>query len=201
MAVGGCEKTPAVPVKPAATKWVEPLPVGAISYFNAQCKVCHGEYGTQIYEHPRAHDGWEAYRGVVEYMVKERAASALSTVEMDAQTTYCASIAAATEKDATEGSAVFVCVKKPVNDGGLEGEVTPGCTVMLIAAKGQVRVEAVVDKHTWSFTPQQVSNMKSSAGDDWVNAVIEARPKSGVGETQRLVLSEGAFKGPKLREP
>jgi hypothetical protein len=207
-----CDKapsTPPAPIKPPAppaaraTAWVTPLTIGPITYFNTQCVICHGPYGKLIADHNIAKTSSASdYRAMVEYMVTERAGSSLPPRELDAQTAYCSSLAAGGEGVESEGSPTFVCIKTPVNDGGLEGEVTPGSTVTLVAAKGQVRIEAVVDGHTWSITPQQVSNAKSSAGDDWINAVIEARSKSAVGAaaTQKLQLSTEAFKGPKLKK-
>jgi cytochrome c5 len=200
---GGCEKGPAAPVtppKPAATAWVQPLALGPITYFNTQCSTCHGKYGVQIADHNIAkNSSAEDYRAMVEYMVTVRAESSLPPREMDAQTAYCASLAAGGEGVLSEGAPTFVCIKTPVNEGGLEGEVTPGSTVTLVAAKGQVRIDAEVDGHNWSISPQRIAGAKSSAGDDWVNAVIEARPKSG-GAVQKLKLSEEAFKGPTLKK-
>lgn len=201
LSLAACDNTPATPSgpaggKPRATGWAQPLAIGPISYFNAQCSSCHGNYGKEIADHNIARTSPPGeYRGMVEYMVVERSASSLPPRELDAQTAYCISLAAPSEGVVTEGSPIFVAVKNPINEGGLEGEVTPGCTVALITAKGQVRIEAKVDGHTWSIEPMQVKNAKSSAGDDWVNATIEARAK-GVATPQVLQLSDEAFKGP-----
>lgn len=191
--LAGCDNTPAAPAtpaKPRATAWAAPLALGTVTYFNTQCVACHGAYGSQIFEHNIAKESTDAtYRAMVEYMVTERAASSLPARELDAQAAYCISLAA--EK-------VFVCVKTPVMEGGLEGEVTPGSTVTLLSEKGGLRVEAEVSGHKWSISPQKVSGLKQSAGDDWVDAVIEARgPK---GDVRRLVLSQGAFAGPSLKD-
>ncbi|MFT3683689.1 MAG: hypothetical protein QM783_01980 [Phycisphaerales bacterium] len=161
--------------KPRATGWVEPLPVGSITYFNAQCVSCHGEYGTQIIDHNIAKvSNAVEYRGMVQYMVTDRASSKLPERELDAVTAYCVSLAAGGEGVKSEGPPLFVCVISPVNKGGLEGEVTPGSTVTLITGKGQVRVNAEVSRHGWTITPVQLNGAKQSAGDDWVNATIEA---------------------------
>lgn len=201
--VGGCEKSPAVPpgpAKPKATAWATPLAIGPISYFNTQCVSCHGPYGQLIADHNVARNSGAAdYRAMVEYMVTDRAGSSLKERDMDAQTAYCASLAAVGEGVSSEGSPIFVCIKEPVMTGGLEGEVTPGCTVAMVTGKGQVRIDATVEGHTWRISPQQVNNAKQSAGDDWVNATVEARGKAGV-KAQVLQLSDEAFKGPKLKK-
>ena len=201
--LAACEKappTPPGPVKPRPTAWAAPLAIGPISYFNAQCTSCHGNYGVQIVDHNVARNSPGAeYRAMVEYMVTDRASSSLPPREMDAQTSYCMSLAAVGEGVVSEGSPIFIAVKSPINEGGLEGEVTPGSTVTFVTAKGQVRIEAKVDGHIWSIEPQQIRNAKSSAGDDWVNATLEARSK-GVREPQVLRLSEESFKGPVLKK-
>lgn len=185
--------------KPKATGWVEPLPVGSITYFNAQCVSCHGEYGALIADHNIAKTSNAVeYRGMVQYMVTDRSASSLPDRELDAVTAYCVSLAAGGEGVKAEGAPLFVCVKSPVNKGGLEGDVTPGSTVTFVTAKGQVRVNAEVNKHGWVISPQQLNSAKQSAGDDWVNATIEARNGSAV---QVLQLSQEAFKGPTLPPP
>ncbi|HYD01221.1 MAG TPA: hypothetical protein VEB22_08345 [Phycisphaerales bacterium] len=186
-------------VKPKPTAWVEPLTIGPITYFNTQCSSCHGDYGKQIADHNIAKtSSAEDYRSMVDYMVTVRSESSLAPRELDAQTAYCSSLAAVGEGVASEGSPTFVCVKTPVRRGGLEGEVTPGSKVTLVAARGQVRIDAKVSGHSWEISPQQVSAAKSSAGAAWVDAVIEARGAPGT-PAQRLVLAEEAFKGPVLK--
>jgi len=177
--------------------------VGPITYFNAMCASCHGAYGSQIADHniARAPGSVKEYRAMVEYMVTERASSSLKPRDLDAQTAYCMSLASQSEDVPTDGVPLYVAVKSPVQEGGLEGDVTPGSTVALVAAKGQVRIEAKVEGHSWSLTPQQVAGAKSSAGDEWVNATVEARGTvGGRSVTQTLRLSEGAFKGPVLKK-
>jgi len=199
---GACEKspsTPPAPAKPAATSWAEPLTIGPITYFNTQCSICHGPYGKLIADHNIAINSNAAdYRAMVQYMVTDRAGSSLPPRELDAQTAYCASLAAGGEGVKSEGSPTFVCVKTPVMEGGLEGEVTPGSTVTLVMAKGQVRIAATVDGHTWAISPQQVRSAKQSAGDEWVNAVIEANAGAGT-PVAKLTLSEAAYTGPRLK--
>jgi len=187
------------PDKPKPMVWVEPLTIGPITYFNTQCSSCHGDYGKQIADHNIARtSSAEDYRAMVDYMVTVRSESSLAPRELDAQTAYCSSLAAVGEGVTSEGSPTFVCVKTPVRSGGLEGEVTPGSKVTLVAAKGQVRIDAKVSGHSWEISPQQVTAAKSSAGAAWVEAVIEARGAPGT-PVQRLVLAEEAFKGPVLK--
>lgn len=198
-AAGSGDTKPSAPSQPRPAAWAQPLSAGSISYFNAQCTSCHGQYGVQIADHNIARSSSAGdYRGMVEYMVTERAGSSLPPRELDAETAYCASLAAVTEGVKSEGAPIFVCIKAPVNEGGLEGEVTPGSTVTFITAKGQVRIDAAVDAHNWSIPPMQVRNARQAAGDDWVNATVEARKD---GKTQVLRLSEEAWKGPKLIPP
>ncbi|MBY0308273.1 MAG: hypothetical protein K2Q09_05985 [Phycisphaerales bacterium] len=203
LTLAACEKgpTPQAPAKPRPTSFAEPLAIGPISYFNTQCATCHGQYGVQIADHNIAKQSTPAaYRAMVEYMVTDRAGSSLPSRDLDAQAAYCTSLAAAgNDPDVhTEGAPLFVCTKSPINKGGLEGEVTPGSAVTLIAAKGQVRIAAEVSGHTWTIPPLQVANARQSAGDDWFNATLEARKGSAL---QTIRLAEEPFKGPRLSPP
>ena len=110
-----------------------------ISYFNANCANCHGEYGGYWGEgFVSAHTPQEL-REAVEGMCNGPAQAPIQGRALESQTAYNASL-----RDKTPFATAYA------GEGGtLRGEVTPGASVTLVSADG-AETPATVEGHAWT---------------------------------------------------
>ena len=113
---------------------------GPLSYFNANCANCHGNYGSYWGEGFAAEYDHAELREIVAEMAGGPGFAPIDGLALDVQTAYNARLAKG--KDAPP----FVVATRA--DDGFAGEVTPGSTVTLVTPTGQV--QATVDGHRWT---------------------------------------------------
>lgn len=111
-----------------------------ITYFNANCSSCHGNYGSYWGEGFAAELSEEELHAVVDEMAAGPAFAPLEGRALEAQTAYNRSLAAGAEKG------LFVVAI--VQGATVTGEVTPEATVTVVTGAGDVK--ATVDGHTWA---------------------------------------------------
>jgi mono/diheme cytochrome c family protein len=152
---GGPDSHP--PLAPVALPPAEPpLAVGPITFFNASCGNCHGDYGMFLaveLDHDLV-DGESALRGLIAEMVTNQAQTHLPPREIDALTAYCRSLLGPSPFLAWTGA----------DNGELRGEVTPGAIVEVLTRSGNT--PAVVMGHTWT------ARLPAGAGPATVRATL-----------------------------
>ncbi len=129
--------------RPASRPAPEALPAeatGPLSYFNANCANCHGNYGSYWGEGFAAEYDRAALREVVAEMAGGPGFAPIDGVALDVQAAYNAKLA--------EGKAAPPFVVATRGETGFTGEVTPGSTVTLVTSGGEI--EATVDGHRWT---------------------------------------------------
>lgn len=160
---------PGPPTAETPLALAEPLELGPISFFNASCGPCHGDYGMLLREElPPEAAQWDSIRSVIRGMVIGQAQTTLPEREIDALAAYRLSLLDGTPYVAFTGA----------SDGEMRGEVTPGATVQVLA--GGSAHAAAVDGHLWT------APLPAGAGAVTVRAALGGR-------TTVLPLAEAAF--------
>ena len=114
----------------------DPAAAAPISYFNANCASCHGDYGSFWGDGFAAEYDDAELREVVAEMAAGPGFAPIDGAALDAQTAYNRSLAAG------DGSPPFLVAATATG-----GEVTPGSTVTLETDAGEVA--ATVAGHRW----------------------------------------------------
>ena len=120
-----------------------------ISYFNAKCANCHGDYGNFWGEGFAADKTDRQLREAVDEMCAGPAQAKLDGLALDSQVAYNRSL---------KTKAPFATVYAG-DDGTLRGEVTPEARVTLVAADG-TGAPAKVDGHSWTSDAQAASAVR-----------------------------------------
>jgi hypothetical protein len=141
--LGACERpgpSPTPPESPrqipAATAAPRALTAGPITFFQASCARCHGAYGAMYGEALAKLSDADLSR-FTEEMVVGPGQAELPPADLAAQVAWHRSLVDARP---------FVAITK-VSDSTIEGEVTPGSTIEVVA--GGQRSVAQVSGHTW----------------------------------------------------
>ena len=113
---------------------------GPLTYFNANCANCHGNYGSYWGEGFAADYDEDELREVVAEMAGGPGFAPIDGIALDVQTAYNAKLAAG------KNAPPFVVATR--GPDGFRGEVTPGSSVTLVTAFG--KIPATVDGHTWT---------------------------------------------------
>ena len=123
-----------------------------ISYFNARCGSCHGNYGSFWGEGFAAALDEQGLREVVDEMAAGPAQAPLEGLALEVQVAYHRSLV---------DQKPFVTAY--VENGKLAGEAAPGSTVSLMV-DGQER-PATLTKHSWSGDVQRASAVRVTKGE------------------------------------
>ncbi len=118
-----------------------------ISYFNANCGSCHGNYGSFWGEGFAAELTDHALRDIVDEMAAGPSQKPLEGLALDVQVAYHRSLV---------DQKPFVTAY--LEDGQLRGEVTPGSEVVVVA--GGREHAATVEKHAWRSELREASQIR-----------------------------------------
>lgn len=122
-----------------------------ITYFNARCGACHGNYGSYWLEGVLANLSDDELRTVVDEMALGPAQAPLEELALDVQVAYHRSL--------IDGRP-FVSAFR--SNSGLAGEVTPGSRVVLITPSGER--EARVEGHAWTSDAKDAARVRVATG-------------------------------------